>query len=91
MSDGSLTVSDYSKRFLDKYLASIDEDTKGKNEVAGPAFTSETRPDADFGKPYSPFTMSLQVTLFRRCRPLEEALRSWQHQGRPDTPSSLEG
>jgi len=35
-------VSDYSKRFLDKYLQSIDdsEEAKGKSEVAGSAFTS---------------------------------------------------
>jgi len=42
MGDGSLTVSDYSKRFLDKYLQSIDdsEEAKGKSEVAGSAFTN---------------------------------------------------
>ena len=45
-------MSDYSKRFLDKYLASIDEDVKGKNEVAGAAFTSTDHPKSAFDEPY---------------------------------------
>jgi hypothetical protein len=41
----SLTVSDYSKRFLDKYTASIadGDDVKGKSQVAGSAFTNLLR------------------------------------------------